>query len=63
MLQVIVVEFQLHHKTSQYNNTASGSNDGYVWTPSADLCASVTVPAEKMVSLQTRTCSRVAVWY
>ena len=34
MLQVTVVEFQLHHKTSQYNNTASGSNEGYVRTPS-----------------------------
>ena len=41
MLQVIVVEFQLHHKTSQYNKTASGSNEGYIQTPSADLCASV----------------------
>ena len=44
---------------SQYNNTASGSNEGYVRTPSANLCASVTVPADKMVS----SCSRVAVWH
>ena len=46
-------------KASQYNNTASVLNDGYVWTPSADLCATTTVAADKMVSLQTRNCLRV----
>ena len=54
MLQVTVVEFQLHLK----HNTASTLNDGYVWTP-ADLCATTTVAVDKMVSLQTRNCLRV----
>ena len=33
----------------------------FVRTPSADLCATATVPSDKTVSLQARTCSRVAV--
>ena len=36
--------------------TASTWNDGFVQTPSADLCTTTTVPANKMVSLQARTC-------
>ena len=31
--------------------------------PSANLCATTTVPVHKMVSLQAIICSRVAVWY
>ena len=34
-LYVIVVEFQLHHNTTQYK--ANAWNDGFVRTPSADL--------------------------
>ena len=59
ILQVIVVEFQLHLKHHSITNTASALNDGYVWTPSANLCATTTVAADKMVSLQTRNCLRV----
>ena len=51
MLQVILVEFQLHLKHHSITNTASALNDGYVWIPSADLCA---IAAHKMVSLQNK---------
>ena len=40
---------------------ASTWNDGFVQTPSTDLFATTTVPADNTVSLQARTCSRVAV--
>ena len=29
----------------------------------ADSCATTTVPADNTVSLQTKTCLRVAVWF
>ena len=45
------------------NIHASTWNDGFVRTPSADMYATTTVPAAKTISLQARTCSRVAVWY
>ena len=58
MLQVIVVKFQLHHSIT-IQLAVQMRVEGYVRTPSANLCASVTVPADKMVC----SCSRVAVWY
>ena len=36
-------------------------NNGFVQSLFADLCATTTVPVDKLISLQTRTCSRVEV--
>ena len=38
----------------------SAWDDGFVRTTSADLCAFTTVPGDKTVSLQVKTCLRVA---
>ena len=44
-----------------YGNDAITWINGFVQTLSADLCATTTVPVDKLISLQTRTCSRVEV--
>ena len=50
-----VVEFQLHHKSIMNISLVLRTcflNDGFVQTPSVDLCAATTIPVDKMVVLQ-----------
>ena len=59
----VVENFNCVINASQYytRGTASAWNDAFVRTPSTDLFATATVPAHNTVSLQARTCLRVAV--